>query len=377
MRIAINTRLLIPGKMDGIGWFTAETARRLAEAHPEVEFLFLFDRQPDPQFVYGRNVTPVVVCPPARHPVLWWMFFELGVSRALRKHRADLFLSPDGFIPLHSGVPCLPVIHDLNFEHASGNLRRSHQWYMTHFFPRFARRAARVATVSDYSRRDIAATYGLPAERIDVVYDGANPLYRPHTPAEQEATRQRFTGGARYLLFVSTILPRKNLQALLRAFDAVRDRRSGEELRLVVVGNRAWWGSELRQAYNGMRHTADVHFLGHAGPDDLAALMSAAEALVYPSFFEGFGIPILEAMQAETAVICSGTTSMPEVGGEAALYIDPARPDTLCDAICSLLDNPELRTRLVGLGRQQRTRFSWDRTADLLWQSLMKCLPTP
>ena len=370
MRIAINTRLLVRGKMDGIGWFTFETVRRIVEAHPEHTFFLLFDRKPDPMFRLGHcaNAVPLVLCPPARHPVLWWLFFECAVARALKKNRIDLFVTPDGFMPLHGNVPTLSVIHDINFEHASGNLMPSHQRYMTHFFPRFARRATRIATVSEYSKQDIAATYGIDPAKIDVVYDGAHECYRPHSDAEKEAIRQRFTGGKPYLIFISTILKRKNLANLLLAFDRVKE-TDDRGLKLVVVGNRVWWQDELAAAYDGMRHQADVLMPGHVNPDELSALLSAAEALVYPSYFEGFGIPILEAMYAETAVIASRTTSMPEVGGDAVLYIDPASPDDIAHAIIHLQE-PEVREQLIAKGRLQREKFSWDRTASLLWQSM-------
>ena len=375
MRIAINTRLLVHGKMDGIGWFTYETTRRIVNAHPEHTFYLLFDRQPSPEFFFADNAVPVVLMPPARHPVLWWMFFELSVSMFLKRHKIDLFLSPDGFLPLHTKVPSLGVIHDINFEHSNDNLRPSHQRYMTHYFPRYAHRAARIATVSEYSKQDIVSTYGVDSKKIDVVYDGAHDCYRPHTEEEKLAIRQRFTGGAPYLIFISTILKRKNLANLLLAFDKVKSMDT-MGLKLIVVGNRVWWQDELEEAYNGMSHKEDVIMPGHTEPEELATLLSASEALVYPSYFEGFGIPILEAMYAETAIIASHTTSMPEVGGDAVLYIDPASPDDIAHAI-NRLGEPGLRDKLIVKGRIQRENFSWDKTADLLWKSVLHTIEKP
>lgn len=369
MRIAINTRLLLKGKMDGIGWFTAETASRIVRMHPEHTFYFLFDRKPDPSFLFADNVVPVVLCPQARHPVLWYLFFEWAVPLALKRYKIDLYMSPDGMMPQRPGVPTLTVIHDLNFEHSSDNLKPSHQRYMTRWFPRFARNADRVATVSEYSKSDIADTYGVDRCRIDVVYDGAHTLYRPHSEEEKAAIRSRYTGGSPYIIFVSTILKRKNLANLLLAFDKVKDMVS-DGLKLVVVGGRVWWQDELAAAYDGMRHQSDVIMPGRVEPDNLACLVSAAECLVYPSYFEGFGIPILEAMYAETAVVCSKTTSMPEVGGDAAIYIDPSNPDDIAHAINALRDK-SLRDGLIEKGRMQREKFSWNRTADLLWSSMM------
>ncbi len=373
MRIAVNTRLLLHDRLDGIGWFTAETARRMVLAHPEHEFFFFFDRKPHPEFLFADNVTPVVLCPQARHPVLWYLYFEWSTQMALKRYKIDLYLSPDGMMPLNPKVPTLNVIHDLNFEHASGNLKASHQRYMSHYFPLFARNATRLATVSSYSKKDIAETYGIPAEKIDVVYDGAHSNYRPHSDNEKEAIRQRFTDGHPFVIFISTILKRKNLANLLLAFDKVKEDKGNEDLKLVVVGSRVWWQDELESAWNGMKHQSDVIFPGRVEPNDLSALLSAAEMLVYPSYFEGFGIPILEAMYAETAVIASRTTSMPEVGGDAVLYIDPSDIDDIAHAISRLRDKT-LRQEFIEKGRLQRQKFSWEITANLLWDSMMKTI---
>lgn len=373
MNIAINTRLLLKGKMDGIGWFTAETARHMVLAHPEHRFFFFFDRKPAPEFLFADNVTPVVLCPQARHPVLWYLYFEWSTAHALKKYHIDLYLTPDGMMPLHPKVPTLTVIHDLNFEHAKGNLKWSHQLYMNHYYPLFARNATRVATVSTYSKNDIAQTYGIDPAKIDVVYDGAHSNYRPHSEEEKHAIRERFTSGCPYIIFISTILKRKNLANLLRAFELVKQQKGRERLKLVVVGSRVWWQDELSEAYEALHYKEDVLMPGHVDPDDLAALLSAAEMLVYPSYFEGFGIPILEAMHAETPVIASQTTSMPEVGGNAVLYIDPSNPEDITHAINSL-DDADPRRQLIENGRQQRQRFSWEITSNLLWNSMMKAL---
>lgn len=380
MNIAINTRLMLPGKMDGIGWFTYETTRRMVLAHPEHQFFLLFDRPPAEEYRFADNVTMVTLFPQARHPMLWWMFFELSVQAALKRYKIDIYVTPDGMMPLHPTAPTLSVIHDLNFEHSSDNLKPSHQRYMTHFFPRFAREATRLATVSEYSKQDIEKSYGIEPSKIDVVYDGAHNHYRPHNPEECADVRRRFTGGSPYIIFISTILKRKNLANLLKAFDMVKSGQLADapstahdtNLKLVVVGSRVWWQDELKEAYDNMRHKDDVIMLGRVEPEDLSTLLSASEMLVYPSYFEGFGIPILEAMYAETAVVCSDTTSMPEVGGDAVLYIDPSSPKDIAQAIRRLLDDPALRGDLIMRGRKQRDKYSWDRTAKLLWNSIME-----
>lgn len=370
MRIGVNTRLLLSGKMDGIGWFANETLKRLVLNHPEHDFYFFFDRKYDPCFVFGSNVHPVVLCPQARHPVLWYLFFQISIKRALKRYNIDLFLSPDGYLPLGTDVPTLTVIHDINFEHSKDFLKPSHQRYMTYFFPQFARYSTRIATVSEFSKQDISTVYNIQPEKIDVVYDGAHEGYRALSPSTQQAAREKYTDGKRYFIFISTILKRKNLATLLTAFDRFRE-QDAEGMKLVVVGHRVWWQDELKRAFDAMSHKDDVLFIGRAEPDELALLLASATALVYPSLFEGFGIPILEAFHAEVPVITSNTTSMPEVAGDAALLVKPTDVDQLKAALQRVAVDAGLCAELVERGRKRRELFSWDITASRLWDSMM------
>ena len=371
MRIGVNTRLLLSGKMDGIGWFTAETLRRIVLAHPEHDFFFFFDRTPDPTFIFSSNVHPIILCPQARHPILWYIFFQQSIPRALKRHKIDLFLSPDGYMSLNTKVPTLTVIHDLNFEHSPDNLKPSHQRYMTYFSPQFARYSTRIATVSEYSKQDIVNTYHIEADKIDVVYDGAHEGYHPLSPSEQRLTREQYAGGNRYFIFISTIIKRKNLATLLTAFDQFKQ-DDHEGTKLLVVGHRVWWKDELAKAYEQMSHKEDVVFLGRTEPEELIRLLGSAISLVYPSLYEGFGIPIIEAFQAEIPVITSNCTSMPEVAGDAAILIEPTDTDAMSNALTRVANDSNLRNQLISEGRSRRTLFSWDKTATLLWESMAK-----
>ncbi|MGK0286304.1 MAG: glycosyltransferase involved in cell wall biosynthesis, partial [Salibacteraceae bacterium] len=147
MKIAVNTRLLLPGKLEGIGWFTYETLKRITQAHPEHEFLFLFDRDHSEEFIFGDNVTPIKVPLQARHPILYYIWFEWLVPPILRRHKVDLFLSPDGYLSINSEKPQLAVIHDINFEYYPRHLPWFARKYYRFFFPKFAEKARRIATV--------------------------------------------------------------------------------------------------------------------------------------------------------------------------------------------------------------------------------------
>lgn len=372
MRIAVNTRLLLNGRLDGIGWYTYETFRRITRDHPEHKFIFLFDRPYDPAFIFSPNVRAVAAGPPTRHVFLFPAWFELTVPRLLKKHKADLFVSPDGHLSLRSPVPSLAVIHDLNFHHHPEQLPPLVRRYYTAFFPKFARKARRIATVSEYSRNDIVNSYGIDPGKIDVTGNGYSEQYRPHTPAEQEAIRRRYTNGALFFLFVGSMIPRKNLVRLMLAFERFK-RQTHSEMRLVLAGNKKWWDAAHQHTLEQLSCKSDIVFTGYLPPDELAALMASALALTYVPIFEGFGIPILEAFASGTPVLTSTITSMPEVAGDAALLTDPFDVEAIAAAMEQIANDPVLRNNLIQKGTERKTAFSWDRTAASLWKSIEAC----
>lgn len=370
MRIAVNTRLLLKGKLEGIGWVAYETLKRIVLAHPEVEFYFIFDRKPDPMFLFADNVKPVVLFPQARHPFLFIWFFELSVPRALRRIKADLFYSPDGYLSLRSKVPQVVEFHDLNFEHFPGDMPKIHLWHYKKYFPKFARKAQRIVTVSEFSKQDIVECYGVDPGKIDVAYNGVNEIFKPLDEAEKERIRARYSGGHPYFMFVGSLHPRKNLARLFTAFDQFKQHNQND-VKLVIVGEKRWWTEPIQQAYVAMRCKDEVLFTGRLSAEDLHLVTAAAFASVYVSYFEGFGIPILEAFRCDTPVITSNVTSMPEVAQDAALLVNPFDEDSIADAMVKVLD-PEVRKALIEKGRVRAQDFSWDRTADVIWNSLMK-----
>ena len=371
MKIAVNTRLLLDGRLEGIGWFTYESLKRIVRHHPEHEFFFIFDRPYAKKFVLGPNVTPIVTFPPARHPYLWYLYFEYSIPRILKKIGTDLFFSPDGWLSLKTPVKQIDVIHDLNFEHQSDFLVSKHQEYLKKYFPQFARQAVRLATVSEFSKQDIHSLYQIPEDKIEVVYNGCNADFVPLSAERKQKVKAAFSQGCDYFLFVSAIHKRKNLANILRAYDAFKEEKPSNT-KFLVVGNRAGAQGDIDEVLNNMKHKDDVLFLGHLPSKELSWVTGAATALVYASFFEGFGIPILEAFYAETPVITSNVTSMPEIAGDAALLVDPNEVGQIKEAMTSLASSPQLCETLIAKGREQRQNFSWDLTAQKLWNCIEK-----
>ncbi len=313
----------------------------------------------------------MVIGPPARHPFLYVLWFELSIPRVLKKHKADVFLSPDGYISLRSKVPSISVIHDLNFEFYPKDLPLLDRIYYRFFFPKFARKATRIITVSEYSKYDIHRLYKIENSKIDVAYNGVKEVYNPIEKARQQEVRQVISEGNPYFVFVGALHPRKNLEGLFKAFDLYKQRSSSNN-KLVIVGNKQRWTRSIKQAYENMQFKKDVIFLGHLSPDRLNEVVASSIAMVYVSYFEGFGIPIIEAFMAETAVITSNVTSMPEVAGDAALIVDPFNTHEISEAMQLLATDAKQREMYIAKGKERAKLFSWDNTAKVIWESILK-----
>jgi glycosyltransferase involved in cell wall biosynthesis len=373
MRIAVNTRLLLKGKLEGIGWFTHETLRRIVVQHPEHEFLFFFDRPFDPSFIFAKNVKPIVFGPQARHPILFNIWFNIAVPFMLRKHKADLFLSPDGMMSLKTKVPSCIVMHDLAFEHYPQHLKKIHQVFYRKNSPLYAKKATRIVTVSEFSKNDIATRYHVPLDKIDVTYNGAHEMYCPLNWEEKEAVKKQYANGCEYFVFAGALHPRKNVVNLLKAF-IVFKKRQRSNMKLVVVGRMAWNYEEIATLRETMPFKEDVKWVGYLNVDELSKVIGGAYALVYPSLFEGFGIPILESLQCNVPAIISNTSSMPEVGGDAALLVNPNDVDDIAAKMEIVYKDETLRKRLIEAAPMQVEKFQWQKSADKLWESLMKCV---
>ncbi len=371
MKIAVNTRLLLPGKLDGIGWFTYETLSRITRDHPDVTFLFLFDRPWDRSFLFSGNVRPLRIPPPARHPFLWYVWLQQGVRKVLEKEKPDVFFSPDGFLPLPCPVPSVPVIHDLNFFPYPKDLPLLTGAYYRRFFPRFAREASRILTVSRFSAHDIATRFSIPEEKITVAYNGISEVFSPLNDPEKRQARERFSGGHPYFVHVGSLLPRKNLPRLLQAYDLFRS-RTDEEIHLVLAGREFFGNRRLRRIYQQMHHAEGVHFADHLDRQDTRLLIGGAEALLMVSYFEGFGIPVVEAMACHTPVIAARATALPEVAGGAALLVDPFSVESIAGGMIRLHRNPGLQKDLIRKGAARASFFSWDHTAGVVWNTLLK-----
>ena len=290
----------------------------------------------------------------------------LTLSRELRRNPVDV-LHVQYTAPPFAPCPVVTTIHDLAFEHLPETFNRR-SWLQMRLTVRMtARRAAHIITVSEYSRADISRTYGIAPQRITVTPEAASSNFFPITnETELKRIRESYGIQENYILSLCSIQPRKNLVRLIEAYSCLRGVRPEVKLpQLVLAGKRGWLDSETFRAAERNDLGNDLRFTGYVPEQDLAGLYSGAICFVYPSFFEGFGLPLVEAMQCGVPVIAGNRTSLPEVVGEAGLLFDPFDTQALVTALTQVIDDSEYRAVLSAKSVQRAQAFNWKTTAEL------------
>lgn len=373
MKIVVNTRLLLDGRLDGIGWFAYQSLKRITRQHPDIHFVFLFDRPYNEKFVFADNITPIVISPPARHPFLYYYWMQHAVKPLLKRLKPDLFLSPDGFLALGAKCRQLPVIHDINFVHYPKDLPFFTRHYYNHFFPRFAKEATRIATVSEFSKKDIVDQYHVSVSKIDVVYNGIHDYFDVVSNDVKTITKEKYAKGFNYFIFVGSLHPRKNILRLIKAFHLFKT-ETKSNFKLVLAGAIFWGENEMYELIKNLQIENEIVFTGRVANTELKNLIASAFALTYLPYFEGFGIPIVEAMQCGIPILAANASCLPEIAGDAAIYANPFDENEIKHAMITLYEDNEIRTNLICKGLERKNNFSWDKTANLLWRSIESTL---
>jgi glycosyltransferase involved in cell wall biosynthesis len=294
----------------------------------------------------------------------------LELATAGRRWAAEL-LHVQYVRPPVSDVACVTTIHDISFEHFPALFTPRTRARMRLTIPWSARHSRIVLTGSRHAREDLLATYRLPDERVAVTPYAADARFRP-LPADEVGRRvDRFSLPPSYLLCVGNLQPRKNLRRLLEAYA-----RLPQDVRppLVVVGQAAWLYDDVYAAVREHGLSASVHFTGFVETDELVGLYNAAAAFAYPSLFEGFGLPVLEALACGVPTLTSSRSSLPEVAGDAALLVDPESVDEIAAGLQRILCDTDLRSGFVSAGPAQAARFSWPRCAELTVEAYHRAL---
>ena len=278
----------------------------------------------------------------------------------------DIFYSPDFVLPpTRRGTRALLTVHDLSFLHYPDHFVPRLVRYLSQVVPRSIARADRVLADSEATRADLTHHLDVPPEKVEVLYSGVDPRFCPRPePGEAERIRARYGLGEHpYVLSVGTVQPRKNYVRLIRAFASLKT-----EARLLIAGGRGWLYQDILA--EAEKHPGRVRVLGFVDDADLPALYRNASLFAFPSLYEGFGLPVLEAMACGVPVVCSNVSSLPEVAGDAALLVDPLDTAGLAEALARALEDSDLRREMVARGLAQAARFTWGQAARQLLAAL-------
>lgn len=377
MRIGIDLRALLNPTKTGVGEYTEELVTNILASKTEHEFFLFYNSfHPVPHLTkyhqYPNTTLVATHWPNKVFNAATWGIERPRIDRIIESKtgkKIDLFFSPNlNLTALGLHTKHLLTIHDISFEFFPEFFSRKQRLWHYAIDPRStARRATAIITPSEHTRRDVADYYDVSPERIHVVQPGLSADFKaqiPHlTPERLAAVRGHYHLPEKFVLFLGTIEPRKNIDTLISGFEEYLDRTKDVSLHLVVAGAPGWNNGPLLKRLQTTHYHSNIHHLGYVAPEDKAALYRLAEMFVYPSFYEGFGFPILEAMAVGTPVITAQRASLGEVGGDAVYYVHPHHSIDIADGIERLRTIPILRTDLIARGYHQVALFSYERMA--------------
>ena len=374
-RIGIDvTSAVVQG--GGIGRYTRELVRALAHegsAHKGSahEYRFFSAKRPSILPVpnplpEGKHISNHVAPLGERWLYRLWYRLRLPLPVQLVTGRLDLFHSPDFVLPpVSGGIPTLLTVHDLSFAHYPEVFPEPLVRYLNTVVPWSVGRASHILADSQATKDDLVALWDTPAEKVTVLYSGVDPRFRPVESGEAiTAVRQRYNlGDVPYILAVGTVQPRKNYQMLIRAFAPLAGKCTHN---LIIAGGKGWLYDEMMAEVGRQGLDGRVHFIGFVADDDLPALYSGAALYVFPSLYEGFGLPLLEAMGCGVPILTSDASSLPEVAGNAAVQLSPHDEAAWTAAMSQLLGDDARRVKMVAAGFRQARQFSWRKSAKQL-----------
>jgi glycosyltransferase involved in cell wall biosynthesis len=364
-RIAFNAQLLSYGqwyRSAGISRYLDRTLHHLAPyLEGETSLAFVGPAVPaDAPSLKWLTVARTRL--PTQRPLVRIAWEQLALPLALQRWQADLLHAPAYVAPLASSVRQVVTFHDLSFYRLPEAFNRTNRIYLQTFARLTARRAQRLIAVSEFTRQELRRLLGVPLERVAVVPNGVDPRFRPETdPAVLAAFRARAGLPDRFILYLGTLEPRKNLPALLRGY--ARARQQGVREPLVIAGGRGWGDTDLARLVEQLVLTDAVRLVGFVPMSEQPLWYNAATLFAYPSRYEGFGLPPLEAMACGTAVVTSDRSSLPEVVGDAGVLVDPDDPEALAAALVRLLGDDGRRQELGRRGQARARAFTWEAAA--------------
>jgi glycosyltransferase involved in cell wall biosynthesis len=369
MVIAINGIFLQNDSMEGYGHYASSILRQLAKNHPNHQFVVVFDRPSVDQFDGLANITSITVKPKARHIPAFLYWYNISSLMAVKKFKPAVWIQPYGFCSLTTSIPQILVVHDLAFQAFPNSIAWYHRLFYKIFTPKFLHKAKSLVTVSGFSKNAIEQQYPFTKNCIKTIPGAARSIFKPVDWEAKLAIKNEFTNGNEYFICVGGIHPRKNMMNLLKAFSLFK-KWNKSNMKLVFTGRLAWKYQDFLEKLKTYKYRDDIVLTGYLSEDKLSLITSSAYASLYMSLYEGFGLPIVEAMQSGVPVITSNIASMPEVGEDAVLYADPNNPKTIAEQMQMLYKDEKLRQIQIEKGLERARNYSWDQSAASFWKEI-------
>lgn len=361
MRIGINLLSLLPGIVGGGETYAVSLLEALARISDPSQYVIFINRETHASNLFGEGEWSTVTCPiNAMFRPVRYVWEQLALPLQAKKYRLDLLHSLGNMQPLRLQCKSVVTIHDLNFHNVAHLMSPTRRAMLRYHVTQSASAADHIITVSEFSKRQIVELLGVSPDKVTVTHNAVKQ--RPTHMVDVELLKQKYGIKQPYIIALSSQSPHKNMSKLVNAFTLLKQRR-GDGLKLVLVGHRPHKSGDLTRALNESSARDAVIFTGYVPDADLASLYAHAEAFVFPSIYEGFGIPILEAFTYGTSVVCSKAASIPEVAGDAALYFDPHNIEEMAKAIDTVLSDDALREDLICKGKTRAKLFTWENAA--------------
>ena len=374
MKIVVDTRVLQKDCQEGYSYFLCEVLKRVVKKYSDHEFIFVFDRSYDAEFLFNKNVTAVVTGPGVNNPLLWKLWYDVKIPALLRKHNADIFVSTDGICSLTAKTPQCVIVHDLSFLNYPSFIKKTDLFFYKRYFKKFLQKANSIITVSEFLKAIVSDQYAVKEEKVIVVHSAVKEIFSPLNEDRKEEIKNKYTDGKNYFIYTGDIHPQKNLINLLKAFSGFKKRQKSN-WKLVLTGKLDKNYKSFGESIKTYKYRDEVVILtGQLEEKEKAGLLGSAYAFIYPSLKEGFGLAVLEAMNCHVPVLTSPHSAMQEIARDAALYADPADHKDIADKMMLLYKDESLRNGLIEKGKLIAAQYSWDKTVDLFWQSILKAI---
>ena len=370
MKIAFNTTALVKDNSQD-KYFLHESLRRIILKYPEHEFIIITGHADTNIFLSGKNVTSVVTRQPVHNPFLRKLWFDFKLPAILKRYKADVFVSWDGFCSMTTQLPQCILLPDLTFFYNTSVIKSSGLFFYKRYMPRFLDKSNTIVSVSGSLKKDLSLHYKIREDKIAVVYPAAKEIFLPINESEKEETKTKYSNEKNYFIYTGVIHSRKSLMTVLKAFSVFKKRQKSN-WKLLVTGILKKENKAFQNTIKTYKYREDLVLTGPGKDEDLVKLVGSAYAMIQPTQWDNIGIDMLGAMSCHVPVIAIDNPSIKEIAGDAVLYANSDDHNDIAEKMMLLYKDEALRDDLVEKGKTVVSTHSWDKTAGLLWQNIEK-----